>query len=200
MSSALRQNSTSKDFFYAENVGREFMPPYQYKREPLNNDEVDKLTNSCDTFREKFVIWTMLDTGLRLSEFADLKKENVQWQEKRLVIYGKGGPYGKKTKRRIIPMTDRVRRLVEYHFAENNNIGMSKRTIERTVKKVADKAGISKKVSPHVLRHTFAVNCIKKGISTRALQSLLGHDRLATTEIYLNLSPEDAIREFLNKW
>jgi len=174
--------------------------PYQYKREPLNNDEVDKLTNSCDTFREKFVIWTMLDTGLRLSEFADLKKNNIQWQEKRLVIYGKGGPYGKKTKRRIIPMTDRVRRLIEYHFAENNNIGMSKRTIERTVKNVADKAGVAKKVSPHVLRHTFAVNCIKKGISTRALQSLLGHDRLATTEIYLNLSPEDAIREFLNKW
>ena len=79
--------------------------PYQYKKEPLNNDEVDKLTNSCSTFREKFVVWTFLDTGL-------------------------------------------------------------------------------KKVSPHVLRHTFAVNCIKKGISTRALQSLLGHDRLATTEIY----------------
>jgi len=85
-------------------------------------------------------------------------------------------------------MTDRVRRLSEYHFVENNNIGMSKRTIERIVKKVADKAGISKKVSPHVLRHTFAINCIKKGISTRALQFLLGHDRLATIEIYLNLS------------
>jgi len=170
------------------------------QKEPLNNDEVDKLTNSCDTFREKFVIWTMLDTGLRLSEVADLKKENIQWQERRLVIYGKGGPYCKKTKRRIFPMTDRVRRLVEYHFAENNDIRISKRTIERTVKNVADKAGIVKKVSPHVLRHIFSVNCIKKGISTRALQSLLGHDRLATTEIYLNLSPEDAIREFLNKW
>ena len=77
---------------------------------------------------------------------------------------------------------------------------MSKRTIERMVKIVADKAGISKTVSPHVLRHTFSVNCIKKGISTRALQSLLGHDRLATTEIFFNLSPEDAIREFLDKW
>jgi len=174
--------------------------PYQYKREPLNDDEVDKLTNACDTFREKFVVWILLDTGLRLSEFADLKKDNIQWQEKRLVIYGKGGPYGKKTKRRIIPMTDRVRRLMEYHFTENNDTGMSKRTIERIVKKVADKAGISKPVSPHVLRHTFAVNCIKKGISTRALQTLLGHDRLITTELYSNLSPEDAIREFLNKW
>ena len=53
---------------------------------------------------------------------------------------------------------------------------------------------------PDPYTSTFAVNCIKKGISTRALQSLLGHDRLDTTEIYLNLSPEDAIREFLNKW
>jgi len=129
-----------------------------------------------------------------LSEFADLKKDNIQWQEKRLVIYGKGGPYGKKTKRRIIPMTERVRRLFGYHFAENNNTGMTKRTVERIVKKVADKAGITKPVTPHVLRHTFAVNCIKKGISTRALQYLLGHDRLTTTEIYLNLSHEDAIR------
>jgi len=174
--------------------------PYQYKREPLNDDEVNRLTNACDTFREKFVVWTLLDTGLRLSEFADLKKDNIQWQEKRLVIYGKGGPYGKKTKRRIIPMTERVRRLLEYHFAQNNNTGMVKRTVARIVKKVADKAGISKPVSPHVLRHTFSVNCIKKGISTRALQILLGHDRLITTEFYLNLSPEDAIREFLNKW
>ena len=161
---------------------------------------MNKLTNACSTFREKFVIWTLLDTGVRLSELADLKKENIQWQERRLVIYGKGGSYGKKTKRRIIPMTDRVRRLIEYHFAENNNTGMSKRTIERIIKKMADKAGIAKNVSPHVLRHTFSVNCIEKGISTRALQSLLGHAILATTEIYLNLSPEDAIREFLNKW
>jgi len=174
--------------------------PYQYKREPLNDDEVNRIINACDTFREKFVVWTLLDTGLRLSEFADLKKDNIQWQERRLVIYGKGGPYGKKTKRRIIPMTERVRKLIEYHFAENNGIEVTKRTVARTVKIVADKAGISKPVSPHVLRHTFSVNCIRKGISTRALQTLLGQDRLTTIELYLNLSPEDAIREFLNKW
>ncbi len=174
--------------------------PYQYKREPLSDDEVNKLINACDIFREKFVVWTLLDTGLRLSEFADLKKDNIQWQERRLVIYGKGGPYGKKTKRRIIPITERVRKLMEYHFAENNDIGVTKRTVARILKKVAGKAGIPKPVSPHVLRHTFSVNCIKKGISTRALQALLGHDRLTTTELYLNLSPEDAITEFLNKW
>ncbi len=97
-------------------------------------------------------------------------------------------------------MTERVRRLLEYHFAENNDTGITKRTVARIVRKVADKANISKPVSPHVLHHTFSVNCIKKGISTRALQTLVGYDRLTTTEIYLNLSPEDAIREFLNKW
>lgn len=174
--------------------------PYQYKREPLNDDEVNQLTNACEIFRDKFVVWTLLDTGLRLSEFADLTKQNIQWQERRLVIYGKGGIYGKKSKRRVIPITDRVRRLFEYHFAENNTMGMSKRTVDRVLKRVANRAGIGKPVSPHVLRHTFSVNCIKKGISTRALQSLLGHDRLTTTEIYLNLSPEDVIREFRDKW
>jgi len=86
--------------------------PYQYKREPLNDDEVNAMTNACDAFREKFVVWTLLDTGLRLSELADLEKDNIQWQEGRLVLYGKGGPYGKKTKRRIIPMTERVRKLM----------------------------------------------------------------------------------------
>ncbi len=105
--------------------------PYQYRREPLNNDEVNKLTNACEEFREKFVVCTLLDTGLRLSEFVGLTESNIQWQERRLVIYGKGGPYGKKSKRRIIPMTERVRRLVEYHFAETDTVGMSGRTVDR---------------------------------------------------------------------
>jgi len=51
--------------------------PYQYKREPLNNDEANKSTNACNTFREKFVIWPLLDIGLRLYEFFDLKKEKT---------------------------------------------------------------------------------------------------------------------------
>ena len=65
-----------------------------------------------------------------MSELATLKKDNIQWQERRLVIYGKGGPYGKKTKRRILPMKDRIRRLIEYHFAEHNGTGMTVRTVK----------------------------------------------------------------------
>lgn len=174
--------------------------PYQYKREPLSDEETTRLINACENLKEKFIIWTLLDTGMRVSELVNLTKHNIQWQERRIVIYGKGGPYGKKTKRRIIPLTDRARKLMEHHFTFEDNVNITVRTIERIVKQVANRAGIAKRVTPHVLRHTFAVNCIKKGISTRSLMQFLGHDRLQTTEIYLNLSPEDALREFNQKW
>jgi integrase/recombinase XerD len=61
-------------------------------------------------------------------------------------------------------------------------------------------AHIRRPATPHVLRHTFAVTAVQKGISLLALQGLLDHDRLTTTEIYLNLSPEEVLREFREKW
>jgi integrase/recombinase XerD len=85
-------------------------------------------------------------------------------------------------------------------LAIHDRLGLGVRTIQRLVKRVATRTHIRRPVTPHVLRHTFAVTAIQKGISTRALQDVLGHDRLATTEIYLNLSPEDVIREFQSKW
>ncbi|HYY16001.1 MAG TPA: tyrosine-type recombinase/integrase [Gammaproteobacteria bacterium] len=77
---------------------------------------------------------------------------------------------------------------------------MTPRTMQRLVKAVATRAHIRRSVTPHVPRHTFSVTAIQKGISLPALQRLLGHDRLATTEIYLNLSPEEVVREFRVKW
>lgn len=87
--------SYNMGFARSKNTTRKPMPS-RYKRKPLNDDEVNAMTNACDTFREKFVVRTFLDTGMRLSEFAGSKKDNIQWQEKRIVVYGKGGPYGKK--------------------------------------------------------------------------------------------------------
>ncbi len=173
---------------------------YQYKREPLTQDEANRLANACENHVEKVIVWTLLDTGLRVSELAGLKKENLDWQGHRIMIYGKGGPYGTKSKRRIIPLSARVQPLIEGHFSLHENLGMSPRTIQRILKRVANRAHINRPVSPHVLRHTFSVTAIRKGISLPALQRLLGHDRLTTTEIYLNLSPEDVIREFQSKW
>src|SRR5215471_1855310 len=174
--------------------------PYQYKREPLTPDEANRLASACETHQERLIVWTLLDTGLRVSELAGLTREHIDWQNHRLMIYGKGGIYGTKSKRRIIPLTDRIRPLIDGHFAIHDTIGMTPRTIQRILKRLANKARINRPVTPHVLRHTFAVAAVQKGISLPALQRLLGHDRLTTTEIYLNLSPEDVIREFKEKW
>lgn len=172
----------------------------QYKREPLTQDEANRLSNACENAGERLIVWTLLDTGLRVSELANLKKENIDWQSHRLIIYGKGGPFGSQTKRRIVPISARTQPLIEAHFALNNTFGMSPRTIQRLLKKIANRAHIARPVSPHVLRHTFSVTVLQKGISLPALQKLLGHDHLYTTQIYLNLAPEEAIREFKEKW
>jgi integrase/recombinase XerD len=173
---------------------------YQYKREPLTADEANRLAQVCNTYEENLIVWTLLDTGLRVAELANLKKDNLDWQSHRLMIYGKGGPYGMKSKRRVIPLTARVQPLLEGHFALHDTLGMSVRTLQRVVRTIVNRASISRKVSPHVLRHTFSVTAVQKGISLPALQRLLGHDHLATTEILLNLSPEHVIKEFTDKW
>ena len=172
---------------------------YQFVREPLNADECDKLVNACASFTEKLVVWLLLDTGLRVAELCSLRRQHVQWQEEQLVVWGKAGPYGKRGKRRIVPLTARAKKLLELHFCTKERMGFCRRTAQRIVKRVADKAMITKPVSPHVLRHTFAVNCVKRGLSTASLKKILGHDRLETTEIYLNICPEDAMNEFFQK-
>ena len=172
---------------------------YTFVREPLNSEECDRLVNACRTFREKLVIWTLLDTGMRVSEFCNLKRTQIQWQENRIVVWGKGGRYGTRKKRRIIPLTVRINQIFRIYFITNDQVRISVRASQRLVKKVANRAMITKPVTPHVLRHSFAVNCVKRGLSMASLRKILGHDRLETTAIYLNICPEDALREFFQK-
>jgi integrase/recombinase XerD len=174
--------------------------PYQFKREPLLPKEATRLAQACQTVRKKLIIWTLPDTGLRVSELASLTPAQIDWQGHRLTIYGKGGPYGSHSKRRIIPFSARLQPLIAHHFALHDSVGLTPRAMQLLVKRVANHARIGRPVTPHVLRHTFAVTAIQKGISLPALQRLLGHDRLTTTEIYLNLSPEEVVREFREKW
>ena len=172
---------------------------YQFVREPLSREEADRLVNTCCGFREKLVVWILLDTGLRVGELCRLRRQDIQWQEDRIVVWGKGGRYGTRGKRRIVPLTSRAKKLLEMHFVTADRMGLTVRTAQRLVKRIADKAMIPRPVTPHVLRHTFAVSCVQRGISTASLKKILGHDRLETTEIYLNLSPEQAIQEFREK-
>ncbi|QGP63336.1 Tyrosine recombinase XerD [Piscirickettsia salmonis] len=173
---------------------------YQFVREPLRAEEADKLSQACETTQEKLIIWTLLDTGLRVSELCDLTPRHIQWQQKSLRINGKGGPHGKKTKKRVVPMSKRVQTLLEHYFAINNKWPVGVRRAQKIVKEIANKAKISQAVSPHILRHTFATLALQKGISLASIQKILGHDRLTTTSIYLNFTDEHVVDEFSRKW
>lgn len=165
-----------------------------FRREPLTADDVTRLLSACRTFQESLVITVLLDTGIRIGEFCSLTRENLDWQGRRLTVVGKGG------RRRVVPLTERAMALLEAQLAIQGRIGIPARTAEEIVARVARRAGITKKVSPHVLRHTFAVRALQRGISLPSLQKILGHKHLQTTAIYLNISPEEAIREFREKW
>jgi len=175
---------------------------YQYKLKPLNIDETNRLVNAAESFQERLIIFTLLDTGLQVGELAGLTKGNILWQQRRIVIEASGD--GKQKKRCPVPMTPRVLHVLEHHFAVKGRFGMSERTIQRIVQKVANRAGITKPVSPHVLRHTFGVTCIRKGMSIVTVSRIVGHASLLTTIMYLNLLPEDVIedvlRDFEEKW
>ncbi len=173
---------------------------YNFVREPLRIEDADSLCNSCDTPEEKLIVWTLLDTGLRIGELCSLTSQNVMWQQKALKVSGKGGPFGKMSKKRIVPLSRRLQALLEPYFAVNDKWFVKIRMAQNIVKDVANKAKISAPVSPHVLRHTFATLAIQKGISLAALSKILGHDRLETTAIYLNLTPAHVGEEFHRKW
>lgn len=173
---------------------------YQYIREPLRAEEADKLCHACETVEEKLIVWTLIDTGLRVSELCSLTTQNILWQQKSIRISGKGGPYGKQSKKRVVPMSRRIQSLLEHYFAIHEKWFIGVRQVQKIVKQVANKAKLSQNVTPHVLRHTFATLALQKGISLAAVQKALGHDRLTTTAIYLNLTDEHVVEEFERKW
>lgn len=174
--------------------------PYQFVREPLRTEESDQLCQACNTMLEKLIIWILIDTGLRVSELCALNAQNILWQQRSLRITGKGGPYGKKSKKRVVPMSNRVRALLEHYYAINDEFPVGARQVQKIVKVIANRAKITKPVTPHILRHTFATLALQKGISLASVQKALGHDRLETTAIYLNFTDAHVIEEFSNKW
>ncbi len=169
---------------------------YQFVQVPLCPEEADRLCNACKTTDEKLVVWTLLDTGLRVSELCSLPPSHVLWQQRSLRVSGKGGPYGKRSKKRAVPMSRRIQALLEPYFSLNDKWFIRRRQVQKVVQRVAERARISQEVTPHVLRHTFATLAIQMA----AIQKILGHDRLGTTAIYLNLTDTHVVDEYSQKW
>ncbi len=120
---------------------------YPYKREPLSIEEVDRLLNAPTTLQEKLCVWGLLQTGLWVSELATLARDQIQWQQRAIRIRGKGGPHGKRSKVRVVPMSDRGRVLFE-NFTLHHKSPYTTRTIQRVMKSVGDKARITKPLTP----------------------------------------------------
>jgi len=87
---------------------------YQFVREPLMAEEADALASACCDAQEKLVVWPLLDCGLRISELCSLGRGNIAWQQGALRIKGKGGPFGTKSKQRVVPFSLRTERLLSH--------------------------------------------------------------------------------------
>ena len=147
------------------------------------------MAHACRTPREKRVVWTLLDMGLRISELASLTRGRIDvknhclYSGERESHDGAGSP-------RVVPLTPRIEPLLESWFGKHESPGLCSRSIQRVIKNVATRAGFDGRVTALALRDTFAVAAVRKGVSPLELQLLLGHKHLASTAIYFCLARE----------
>ncbi len=148
--------------------------------------------------RDKTIIMLMYGCGLRVSELTGLKINNLYFEDGFIRVTGKGDkerlvPIGGKTIRQVKYYLEGYRRHVETKASHNililNQRGnsISRVHVFKLIKKLAEKAGVRKSVSPHTLRHSFATVLIEAGADLRAVQQMLGHESITTTEIYTHL-------------
>ena len=172
----------------------------------LSVDEIDQLIQAIDLSqaegqRNKAIIETIYSCGLRVSELINLKISNLHFDEGFIRIVGKGN------KERLIPISRKAIKEINLYFEDRNKLSvnpghedilfLNRRGKQLTrvmvftiIKRLAEKAGLSKDISPHTLRHSFATHLIEGGADLRAIQEMLGHESIITTEIYTHLDRE----------
>lgn len=189
----------------------------------LNEDEVYRIIHCKDNeynpkknsynnnliLRNKLILTLFYSSGLRISELLYLKISDIDFYNNSIRVRGKG------SKDRIVLFNNETYDLIRDYmnkfnlnifddqkllFLSRNNKPLSTRTIQVMVKRYAGKAGINKNVTPHVLRHSFATHLLNKGVNIRAIQRLLGHSSLETTQIYTNISMDSIKELYDNAW
>ncbi len=156
--------------------------------------------------RDKAIIEMLYSCGLRVSELTELKISNLYLDIEFIKIVGKGNkerlvPIGAEAIKQIEIYRDQVRKLIDvkkgfedHLFLNRRGSRISRITVFTTLKKLALKAGIKKSISPHTLRHSFATHLLEGGADLRAIQQMLGHESITTTEIYAH-ADQDYLRE-----
>ena len=173
----------------------------------LSVDEVFSLINSIDRegilpLRDLAIIELLYSSGLRVSELAGIKVLDIDHRQNFVKVSGKGNkerlvPFGSSAQEVILEYLKRRVELKpqdDFLFLNNRGSGLTTRSIERIVKKYGLLSGISKKISPHALRHTFATHLLGGGADLRSIQELLGHSSLSTTQRYTHTSIEQIMK------
>ena len=171
--------------------------------EVLTVEEIDRIISTVDMEkkegqRNRAILETLYSCGLRVSELCNLKISDLYFEEGFIKVEGKGG------KQRLVPISPRAIKEIKYWFADRN-LGKIKKGYEdyvflarwgnnisrimvfHMIKELAEKAGITKNISPHTFRHSFATHLLEGGANLRAIQCMLGHESIATTEIYTHI-------------
>jgi integrase/recombinase XerD len=186
------------------------MAPKQIRPLPvvLNFEEIESLLLAPDIrkhqgFRDATMLHTMYAAGLRVSELISIKLADLNLEAGYLAATGKGN------KRRLVPLGDWASELVKKYIADirpfralpdettlfltNRRKPMSRQGFWQIVKKYAAKAGITKSISPHKLRHSFATHLLEGGADLRSVQAMLGHVDISTTQIYTHVTTKHLV-------
>ena len=151
----------------------------------LELEEVQAIINATNDQYYRAVFSLLANTGMRVSELLNLQKDDVVLTAKSAKIFIRG----KGNKERVVKVDKRiVEQAIKAGVLDRK---VSPRAIEKAIKKAAEKAGIRKKVTPHMLRHSFAVALVEQGVPINKVQALLGHASLAITGVYLTIAADN---------
>lgn len=186
----------------------------QHLPEVLSTEEVDQLEAAIDLtkwegHRNRAIVEVLFSCGLRVSELTGLKLSNLYIEEEFLRVEGKG------RKERLVPLSPKAikelqlwfddRRHMDIKSGEEDYVFLNRRGSHLTrtmiliiIKRLAEEAGIKKTISPHTLRHSFATALLEGGADLRAIQAMLGHESIGTTEIYTHIDTHTLREEILN--
>lgn len=179
----------------------------------LSVEEIDNLIGAIDRpsregQRNRAILETLYSCGLRVSELCNLKLSDLYLKEKFIRVEGKG------SKQRLVPISSRAIHELELYFADRNQgliksgyedfvfisrfgKNISRIMVFHIIKELAAQIGLKKAISPHTFRHSFATHLLEGGANLRAIQCMLGHESIGTTEIYTHLDRSRLRQEIL---
>ena len=223
-SSIKRRLSTIKNFYiFLETegietniIGKIYTPKSEkYLPEYLTIDEVDSLINSFDIskddeLRDKAIIETIYSSGLRVSELINLKIKDINIQEKIIKVLGKG------YKQREVPIRSEALYYIDLYlknvrkkiissdkttlFVNKNGHKLTRQYIFEMIRKHAKMINLTKTISPHTLRHSFATHLLSKGADLKTVKEMLGHENIETTQIYTHVAEEKIMNAYDKFW